>query len=122
MNAAIADNKNQPHGANGLNNFSHNQKRETRENFNKNGGGAATHKRMSSQNADHLNRVVKLTNQKFLSRSPDIHQVNGAGAHSEKPVQRRSKSGVDGVFAHPNNLNRVQNFAANNNEGKYNQL
>ena len=53
--------------------------RQTRDNFNR---AAQNHKRMSSLNAVHLNQVVKLTNQKFLSRSPDFMAVNH---NSDKP-------------------------------------
>ena len=73
--------------------------RQTKDNFNK--IAQSNHKRMSSLNAVHLNQVVKLTNQKFLSRSPDF--IAGNNNHnSDKPVQRRSKSGIEGVFM-PNN-------------------
>lgn len=84
--------------------------RRTGENFNK--GFPSSHKRMSSLNAVHLNQVVKLTNQKFMSRSPDFTGVNN-NHHSDKPAQRRSKSGIDGAFMHQDRMRKLTSLQNN---------
>ena len=66
---------------------------------------------MSSLNAVHLNQVVKLTNYKFLSRSPDFTGVNNH--NSEKPVQRRSKSGIDGTMIPDERMSKLPSFSNN---------